>query len=405
MPAPDTNQTDMNKTKLLISKPLSPYITVMRKDPIYLDYNASAPPREQAIETATNMMSAAHNASSVHALGRHARASVEKAREQIANLVNIPSGQIVFNSGATEGNNTVLRHMRETYPDERIIVSAIEHPCVLEAIQNAMHIPVTTDGVIDLEALESILSDGTRTCLVSVMMVNNETGIIQPIKDIIKIARKYGAMIHTDAVQAAGRIEIDMTKLGVDFLTLSSHKIGGPQGVGALALGSCGITPTLLHGGGQEKKARAGTENVAGIAGFGIAAELATKELSDYQSRIGALQKTLETRLKNLSDDIIIYGENTPRVCNTTLLSIAGQTSESLLMAFDLAGLCVSNGSACSSGSVQASHVLKAMGASNLESRGALRISTGWNTKASDIDAFVAEFEKIITRINAKKSA
>jgi len=351
------------------------------------------------------MMRAAHNASSVHSLGRKGRAGVEKAREQVAKLVNIPAGQLIFNSGATEGNNTVLRHMRETYPDERILVSAIEHPCVLEAVKNVEHIPVTNDGIVDVAALETMLKDGGRTCLVSVMMVNNETGVIQPLPEIIKIARKYSAMIHTDAVQAAGRTEIDMGRLGVDFLTLSSHKIGGPQGVGALALGSCGVTPILLHGGGQEKKARAGTENVSGIVGFGIAAEMAHKELNDAVNRLGAMQTDLEARIKDIHPDIIIYGEKAPRVANTTLLSIAGQTSESLLMAFDLSGIAVSNGSACSSGSVQASHVLQAMGGSDLESRGAIRISTGWRTKNSDIDAIVDNFTKIASRITAKKSA
>jgi len=372
---------------------------------VYLDYNASAPPRDEVIDAAIQMMRAAHNASSVHSLGRKGRAGVEKAREQVAKLVNIPAGQLIFNSGATEGNNTVLRHMRETYPDERILVSAIEHPCVLEAVKNVEHIPVTNDGIVDVVALETMLKDGGRTCLVSVMMVNNETGVIQPLPEIIKIARKYGAMIHTDAVQAAGRTEIDMGRLGVDFLTLSSHKIGGPQGVGALALGSCGVTPILLHGGGQEKKARAGTENVSGIVGFGIAAEMAHKELNDAVSRLGAMQTDLEARIKDIHPDIIIYGEKAPRVANTTLLSIAGQTSESLLMAFDLGGIAVSNGSACSSGSVQASHVLQAMGGSDLESRGAIRISTGWGTKNSDIDAIIDNFTKIASRITAKKSA
>lgn len=375
----------------------------MNKAPIYLDYNASTPPRREVVSAVTRLMSDAHNASSVHALGREGRKAVEKAREQVAKLVNIPAGQLIFNSGATEGNNTVLRHMREQYPDERILVSAIEHPCVLEAVPNIELIPVTADGVVDLTALETMLSEGERTCLVSVMMVNNETGVIQPIESIIKLVRKFGAMIHTDAVQAAGRIEIDMVKLGLDFLTLSAHKIGGAQGVGALALGSCGITPTLLHGGGQEKKARAGTENVAGIAGFGIAADLAHAELSGYQARLGDIQSNLEARLKAIESDITIYGENAPRAVNTTLLSIAGQTSESLLMAFDLAGIALSNGSACSSGSVQASHVLSAMGASDLETRGALRISTGWNTTADDIDALIAEFEKILIRIQSKK--
>ena len=371
----------------------------------YLDYNASAPPRPEVVAAVSHMMSAAHNASSVHALGRAARAAVEEARGKVAALVGAPAGQVIFNSGATEGNNTVLRHCMDNFPDERILVSAIEHSSVIEGTPGAAHIPVTPDGVVDLAALESLLSDGTKTSLVSVMYVNNETGVIQPIEAVVKLARKYGAMIHCDAVQAAGRIPVDMTALGVDFLTISSHKIGGPQGVGALVLGSCGQTPILLHGGGQEKKARAGTENTPGIAGFGVAAELARLDLDEYQERLSALRDALENTLRQTSNSIIIYGTNAERVANTTLFSLPGQTSESLLMSFDLDGIAVSNGSACSSGSVQPSHVLTAMNADDDAARGALRISMGWNTAQSDLDAFIESWQKIVQRLEKKKAS
>ena len=372
------------------------------KPTVYLDYNATAPARPEVIQIMSEAMQSAHNASAVHQSGRAGRKYVEDAREIIGSLVNLPPAQIIFNSGATEGNNTVLRHFAEHYPDEQILVSAIEHPSVLETIPNATHIPVTKDGIIDLDALEQLLQ--TKTAIVSTMWVNNETGIIQPIKEISDLAHKHGSLLHVDGVQAAGRIETDMPANGIDFMTLSAHKLGGAQGIGALCLGLCGVTPTLLHGGGQEKSARAGTENVAGIAGFGKAAELAKQELLDYQANLNELNTKLRKALAGLNG-IKIFGENNERVDNTTLISLPGISSETLLMAFDLEGIAISNGSACSSGKVEPSHVLKAMNESDETASGALRISTGWNTKAEDIEIFIATFEKIYARMKDKISA
>ena len=359
----------------------------------YLDYNATAPTRPEVIAIINECLSAPHNASAVHSFGREGRKIVECAREKIAALVGVPPAQIIFNSGATEGNNTVLRH----FTKERVLVSAIEHPSVLETVPKSDRIPTTPEGVLDLETFE-ILLKAEKTALVSVLLANNETGIIQPVKEAAALAHKHGALFHCDAVQAAGRIPIDMAALGIDFFTLSAHKIGGPQGIGALALGICGITPTLLHGGGQEKSARAGTENVAGIAGFGIAAELAQDGIQDYQNKTRALQTKLETTLKNIK----IYGKNAPRVANTTLFSQPGVSSETLLIALDLEGVAVSNGSACSSGRVQPSHVLKAMGVSDEETTSAIRISTGWNTTQNDIDRFIKVWQNITSRIQKK---
>lgn len=221
----------------------------------YLDYNASAPLYPEVIEIATKLMSKPHNASSVHGLGREGRKHIENARTHIANLVGAEREQIIFNSGATEGNNTVLNHFARTYSSEQILISSIEHLSVLEALpeNQTKKIKARPDGTIDLDHLETLLND-KKTSLVSIMLVNNETGVIQPIKEAAALAHRYGALVHSDCVQAAGRININMAEYGIDFLTLSAHKIGGPQGVGALALGACGITPTLLHGGGQEKK-------------------------------------------------------------------------------------------------------------------------------------------------------
>lgn len=367
--------------------------------PIYLDYNATAPIRPEVIEIMTQAMAHAHNASSIHSFGREARKYVENARDDIAKLTGAPRGQIIFNSGATEGNNTVLQYFQRIYPDEQILVSAIEHPSVLEASPDAPRIPVTHDGIVDLNALETLLK-AKKTSLVSVMLVNNETGVIQPIKEISALTHKHGALLHCDGVQAVGRIKIDIAKMGIDFLTLSAHKLGGPQGIGALCLGLCGITPVLLHGGGQEKSARAGTENVAGIAGYGKACALAHQSLSHYQTHCSNLLPSLEIALCKINN-LTIWGKNANRVPNTCLFTLPGISSETLLMALDLEGIAVSNGSACSSGKVEPSHVLKAMGASNEQASCAIRVSIGWDTKLKDIDAFISAFTKIHARIAA----
>lgn len=369
---------------------------------IYMDYNATAPMRPEVRALMMEVMGAPRNASSVHALGREARAMVEHARSTISRLTGAPPEQVVFNSGATEANNTVLNHFAQHAPNERILLSSIEHPSVLDSPSHADHIPVTPEGLIDLNALEKLLQD-KKTALVSVMLVNNETGVIQPLRDISALAHKYGALVHCDGVQAAGRIPININTLGIDFLTLSAHKIGGPQGVGALILGLCGITPTLLHGGGQEKKARAGTENVTGIVGFGKACEIAIAEMTKYQN-LETLRDQLEDRLRSIEGDIEIHGEHAPRVANTSMFSLPGMRTEAALMALDLDGIAISNGSACSSGTVHPSHVLKAMGADDTQASSALRISLGWNTQPSDIERFIESFSKLHARISNRSS-
>ncbi len=358
------------------------------KTSIYLDCNATAPLRGCAYAAMRDILMLPLNASAVHKFGQAGRTIIESARRDIGTLIGCLPAQIIFNSGATEGNNTVLNHFAE----DRILVSAIEHPCVINAAPNAVHIPVTSNGVVDLNVLEDMLKEKPRTALVSVMLVNNETGVIQPITDVAALAHRYGALVHCDAVQAAGRIPIDMSAMGIDFLTLSSHKIGGPQGVGALALGVCGVTPVLLFGGGQEKYTRAGTENTAGIAGFGAAAiECAKDEFMDIN--------TFESRLLNIAPNAIIHGKSAPRVGNTSLFSIPNLTSEAALMALDLDGIAVSNGSACSSGSVKSSHVLNAMGVPSEIAAGAIRVSTGWNTVGDDLEGLLKSFAKLYGRV------
>ncbi len=376
----------------------TPYISAM-KDQIYIDYNASAPLRKEARVLMIEIMDMPHNASSVHSFGRKGRAYIEKAREQVANLVGAPSAQVIFNSGATEANNTVLHH----FTGATILVSATEHLSVLESQNDLIKIPVDNNGLIDLSVFEALLTK-EKPALVSIMLANNETGVIQPIVELSALAHKHGALFHCDAVQAVGRMPVNISELGVDFMTISSHKIGGPQGVGAIILGLCGITPTLLYGGGQEKKARAGTENVAGIAGFGAAAELAKQELKQFQ-HLEELRDNFEKNLKDISPEIIIHGKNAPRTANTSLFSLPGAHTETMMIAFDLEGIAISNGSACSSGTVRASYVLEAMGYKKDITSSALRISIGWDTKQSDLERFLDVWSDIYNRIQNKMSA
>lgn len=363
------------------------------KKRIYLDYNATAKLRPDVRDRMVEIMDTPHNASSVHGFGREGRAIIEKAREEVAALVGAQASQVIFNSGATEGNNTVLSHFKGA----RILISAIEHPSVREAAEHAEIIPVTPEGLINLEALEKCLQQKPQTGLISLMLVSNETGIIQPVAQAARLAKKYGSLVHCDAVQGAGRIPVDLTELNVDFLTVSAHKLGGPQGAGALVLGLCGDTPILLKGGQQEKGARAGTENVAAIAGFGLAAKIARDNLEAYKS----LEKQRDKMEKELGtlQGLTIHGQNVPRVANTTLLTLPDVSSEVLLMALDLEGIAVSNGSACSSGTTRPSATLKAMGLSDKDASSALRISLGWATTDEEIDIFLKTWSKITTRI------
>ncbi len=371
---------------------------------IYLDYNATAPLRPEARKALLTLIDGdnyAHNASSVHNFGRAGRRIIEQAREQVATIIGADTNQVLFNSGATEGNNTVLRHFSAQYPNDYIIVSGAEHPSTSEVSHyhdRVLTIPLLTNGLTDLDALDNMLEEHKNVSLISCMHVSNETGSIQNVSDISKKAHKSGALMHCDATQSVGRIPVDMKGMGIDFLTFSSHKIGGPQGVGALALGMCGQTPTLIYGGGQEKSARAGTENIAGIAAFGAAAKAALSQLDDYQN-LTVMRDRLETELKDISPDIVIHGEDAPRVANTSFFSLPGTNSQSLLMALDLDKIAVSNGSACSSGTVKPSKTLESMGHLKETTNSALRISMGWATKGTDIDAFLNAWQKIISRI------
>ena len=371
------------------------------RDRIYLDWNATTPLRTEARQAMSDALDLPGNASSVHAEGREARKWIEGARAAVAKAVGTVPRNVVFTSGGTEANALALAPnlRRGTGPAvERLVVSAIEHASVLsggrfqrEQIETA---GVTPAGVVDLDHLRQLLRV-SPPALVSVMLANNETGAIQPIADVAEIVHAAEGVLHVDAIQAFGKIPLDMAETGADLLTLSAHKIGGPKGVGALVLseGLSGLEP-LLRGGGQELSRRAGTENVAGIAAFGAAAAAAMAALSAEGGRLRALQERLEHGLR-LTPDVIVFSSSVQRLPNTTLFTVPGLKAETAVIGFDLAGIAVSSGSACSSGKVQPSHVLKAMGFEAEIAQGAVRLSMGWSTRDADVDRCLEGWRKL----------
>lgn len=378
----------------------------------YLDYNATAPLRPEVREAVADALGHAGNPSSVHAEGRAARAAIEEARGRVASLAGARPEDVIFTSGGTEANALVL-----AAPDGdeswQLYLSAIEHPSVLSGgrfhPETTTMIPVTADGVADLAALAMTLEKhkpGGWRPLVSLMAANNETGAIQPVREAADIVHEAGGLLHSDAVQAAGRIPLDMTSLGTDMLTLSAHKIGGPKGVGALVLKEGVRVEPLIKGGGQEGRRRAGTENVPGIVGFGVAAELAAKELGDVAA-LAALRDQLEEGVRAVAADAVIVSASAPRLPNTSCIAVPGVKAETLVIGLDLAGIAVSAGSACSSGKVETSHVLEAMGLSPEIAGGAVRVSLGFGTKNDDIKRYVSAFGELIKRLkrNAKEAA
>ena len=360
---------------------------------VFLDHNATTPVRPAVIAAMMAVLGEAGNPSSVHAQGRAARRRVELARCQVAEAIGLPAGgDIVFASGGTEANHLALRGLKAP---GRILISAIEHDCVRAAVPDAALIPVTADGLVDLAALERRLQDGAA--LVSVMAANNETGVIQPIADVVRLAHAAGALVHCDAIQIVGKAPFDMAALGVDLATVSAHKLGGPQGMAALALAPKVPVRALTTGGGQEKGYRAGTENVAGIVGFGLAIEAAVAELDAYQ-RLAIMRDWLAARLLAIDPQAIVFGADAPRVANTLSIAMPGVKAETQVMAFDLAGIGLSAGSACSSGKVRTSHVLTAMGVPPEVAQSAIRISLGRDTNDTEIDRMIEAWATLRTR-------
>ena len=380
----------------------------MAKERIYLDWNATAPLMEAAHVAMSDALALSGNPSSVHAEGRAARAVIEAARREVASLVGATPANVIFTSSATEAANLVLtpayRMGKAALPIGHLYVSAIEHPAVREggrfSPDQISEIPVTAEGLTDLEAIERLLSaqDSIKGLpLVAVMAVNNETGIIQPIREAASIVHRHGGLLLVDAVQAAGRIPLDLEEIGADFLILSAHKLGGPKGAGALvARGETLMPAPLIRGGGQEKGHRAGTENVAAIAGFGAAAAAARTGIEARNAAIGALRDRLEQGMRKAAPDLVIHGEAAQRVANTSFFTLPGLKAETGQIAFDLEGVALSAGAACSSGKLGASHVLTAMGQD--ARTGALRISLGAATTEEEIDRTVEIFAKIAGR-------
>lgn len=372
------------------------------KHAVYMDYNATAPLRPAVGDAMAEALEITGNPSSVHRFGRLARRVIEEARRRVASLVGAEANEVIFTSGGTEANNLALG----SFDGAGIVVSAAEHDSVLGAAPGATIAPVDAHGVLDLEALERLLQENPKVppALVSVMLANNETGVIGPVAAAAEIAHADGAILHCDAVQAAGRIAIDMASLGADLLTLSAHKMGGPQGAGALvARGGVTVVPRQL-GGGQERGFRAGTENVAAIAGFGAACDLARRDIAD-QSRLARWRDDLEERIGACAPDSKVFGAGADRLGNTSCFTMPGVASETQVMALDLAGIAVSAGAACSSGKVGVSHVLKAMGATEAEASSAIRVSLGWQSHAGDIDQFVAAWRALHARAGVASAA
>ncbi|WP_176083295.1 cysteine desulfurase family protein [Martelella sp. HB161492] len=387
----------------------------MSKFRTYLDWNATAMLLPEARAAAIEGLDLAGNASSVHREGRAVRARVEKARHAVADLVGAEAAHVIFTAGATEASNLVLtpdfRMGRSPVRLGGLYVSAIEHPAIFEggrfAAGDRHEIAVLPDGRVDLEALKALLAAHDKAkgpALVAIMLVSNETGVIQPVEDAARIVHAHGGILVVDAVQAVGRIPVSIEAIGADFLILSSHKIGGPKGIGALVSRGETLMPApLVRGGGQEKGHHSGTENVPAICGFGAAAAFSAAGLDARNQRIEGLRNRLEAAMRDLVPDLVIHGSASPRVANTSYFTLPGLKAETGQIAFDLEGIALSAGSACSSGKVGESHVLKAMGEDARQ--GALRISLGWETGDDDVDAAIAAFMRIAGRLKPSGKA
>lgn len=374
---------------------------------VYFDHNATTALDSRVLEAMLPWMSAqSGNPTSRHIYGRSARDAVERARAQVAEASGAYSSQVVFTANGTEANNFAIKGMAQHKPAAQILTSAIEHPCVTRPALSmqqfgyiSRQIAVDANGKIDLEMLKQQLT--VPTSLVSVMLANNETGVIQEVATIAEMARAAGAFMHTDAVQGLGKIPLSFSDLNVHAMTVSSHKISGPQGAAALILDKRVDIHPLLHGGGQEKGLRSGTENVAAIVGFGVACELATANQASYAVHTQALRDQFESGLAKLATrlNVTIFGNKVARLPNTSFFAIDNIEGETLVMALDRKGYAVASGSACSSDSTEPSHVLLAMGVDKDMARGAVRVSFGATNTAEEVSGFLATLDNEILRL------
>jgi cysteine desulfurase len=374
---------------------------------IYLDYNATTPPRPEVVARVTRVLAETYgNASSVHAYGQQAKAELDEARTAVARLIDADPGEVVFTSGGTEADNLALRgavEARAAIGRRRLITTGIEHEAVLttaralERTGTAITIlPVDTSGIVSPAALEAAIGDDTA--IVSVMLANNEVGTIQPVAELAAIARAHGALFHTDAVQAVGKIPVSVKTLGIDLLSLAGHKFGGPKGTGALWIRRGVRLTAVMTGGKQERNRRAGTENVPSLAGLGVAATTAAAKLP-AAGDLAALRDRLESAVLAGVPGTVINGDRSRRVPNTSNISFEGIEAESLLIALDLEGVAVSTGSACSSGSLEPSHVLRAMGLPHARTRNSLRFSLGPETTIEEIDFVTGILPNLVARL------
>ncbi|MEJ0077179.1 MAG: cysteine desulfurase family protein [Alphaproteobacteria bacterium] len=379
---------------------------------VYLDWNASAPLRREARNALAAALELTGNPSSVHGEGRAARRIIEQARDDVAALVGADPRNVIFTSGGTETNALALTPCIEVggekRPFDRLLISAIEHPSVRAggrfAASQVAEIPVGVNGAVDLAALERMLASGGRV-LVSLMAANNETGVVQPVSKAADIVHRHGGLLHVDAVQAAGRMPLGIGALGADLLTLSAHKLGGAKGAGALIKRDEALHfgDPLIKGGGQERGLRAGTENVAAIAAFGAAAVAVKTNFAAEVRHMADLRERLESGLRALNPEAVVFGHEADRLPNTTLTALAGAKAETLVIGFDLEGIAVSSGAACSSGKVAPSHVLAAMGVPVELARGAIRISTGPAATSAEIDRFLEIWKKLVERLSIRE--
>lgn len=369
----------------------------------FFDHNSTTALKPQVLDAMLPWLGqVSGNPTSRHVFGRNARDAMELARTQIAECVGVQPSQVVFTSGGTEANNFAVKGIAANLAPAQLLISAIEHPCVSKPAHSlAWHdwkvatLPVTPDGTLDLQQAEHALS--TRTGLVSCMLANNETGALQPVAELATLAKAHGAFIHTDAVQAFGKVAVNFQQLAVHAMTISSHKIGGPVGVGALILDKRVDIAPLLHGGGQEKGLRSGTENVAGIVGFARACQLAMETLQSRSTVTQGLRDQLEAGLQPLG--AVIFARHTARLPNTSFFAIPNIEGETLVTALDKAGFAVASGSACSSDSTEPSHVLLAMGVEADLARGAVRVSLNESNTAEEISQFLAALQKEVQRL------
>ncbi|GHV70026.1 cysteine desulfurase [Spirochaetia bacterium] len=383
---------------------------------VYVDYNATTPLRDEVKAAMVEDFGVFGNASSMHASGRLAHARVEEARQAVAELLGAPQADIIFTSGGSESNNTVFQTMGRIIVDpnrpaadknrNEIITTSIEHPCVLnsglylKSLDFTVHfLPVDEYGKINMDVYKSLLSE--KTLLVSVMMANNEIGTVQDIKEIARLAKEAGAYIHTDAVQAVGKVPVNAAALGLDYLTMSAHKIYGPKGIGALYVRHGAPLFPLIHGGHQEDGLRAGTYNNIGILGFGKAAALALRDLPKYMEKTSALRDRLRQGLLEKIPHIKVNGHPHDTLPNTLNVSFPGAEGESILLSMDIMGIEASTGSACASGSLDPSHVLMAIGVGPELAHGSIRFSLGWGTSADDIEYIIETLPPIIARLRS----